>query len=122
MTTDRKQIALDNKHSACNCAQAVVCAFADKIGKDEEFCRNVANSFGAGMGTMEGTCGALVGAGIVLGLAEKRGMNRIMTKFQQRNGATQCKMLKGVGTGRVLRPCDDCVSDAVEFLEDELNG
>jgi len=119
---NRKQIAIEKKHSGCNCAQAVVCAFADVVGQDEEFCCKVAAPFGAGMGTMEGTCGALVGAGMVLGLAEKRGMNRIMTKFLQRNGSTQCKMLKGVGTGRVLRPCDDCVADAVEFLEGELNG
>lgn len=118
--TDRQQIALTKKHSGCNCAQAVVCAFADKIGIDEQLCRAVASSFGAGMGNMEGTCGALTGAAIVLGMAQKRGMARIMAKFQQRNGATQCKQLKGVETGCVLRPCDDCVTDAVEFLEEEF--
>jgi hypothetical protein len=43
-----------------------------------------------------------------------------MNKFQERNGATQCKMLKGVGTGKVLRECDDCVADAAEFLEEQI--
>lgn len=119
---ERVQKALDKKHSGCNCAQAVVCAYSDIIGMEESACRDLASAFGAGMGTMEGTCGALVGAGIVLGLSGKRGMNRIMTKFQQRNGTTQCKMLKGIGTGHVLRPCDDCVADAVEFLEEELKA
>jgi bacterioferritin-associated ferredoxin len=47
-------------------------------------------------------------------------MRQIMTQFQQRNGATQCKMLKGVGTGVVLRQCTDCVADAAEFLEEQL--
>ena len=78
------------------------------------------------MGNMEGTCGALVGAGIVFGLATKdrmvarKGMRQIMTQFQQRNGATQCKLLKGIGTGVVLRECPGCVADAAELLEQQL--
>ena len=70
---------------------------------------NVANALGAGMGNMEGTCGALVGAGLVLGLVNKdkaksmKQMRQIMTKFKERNGATQCKLLKGVDTKIVLR-------------------
>ena len=47
-------------------------------------------------------------------------MRQMMTKFQQRNGATQCKLLKGVGTGKVLRECPLCVADASEFLEELL--
>ena len=75
---------------------------------------------------MEGTCGAIVGAGIILGLATQdkaksvKGMRQIMDKFKQRNGATQCKLLKGVGTGKVLRECPLCVADGSEFLEEIL--
>ena len=47
-------------------------------------------------------------------------MKQIMEKFQERNGATQCKLLKGVGTGKPLRDCPDCVADASEFLEEFL--
>ena len=78
------------------------------------------------MGNMEGTCGALTGTGVVLGLATKdkakarKAMRQIMTEFKQRNGATQCKMLKGVGSGIVLRECSGCVADAAEFLEEQL--
>ena len=49
-----------------------------------------------------------------------KGMRQIMEKFQERNGATRCKLLKGVGTGVVLRECPMCVSDASEFLEELL--
>ena len=49
-----------------------------------------------------------------------RGMRQMMEKFKQRNGATQCRMLKGVGTGKVLRECPLCVADAAEFLEEQL--
>ena len=76
------------------------------------------------MGNMEGTCGAITGAGLVLGLVSQgpatKQMRQIMNKFQERNGATQCKLLKGVGTGKVLRECSDCVADAAEFLEEEI--
>ena len=63
---------------------------------------------------------------MIIGLATKdrnesrAQMKQIMTKFQQRNGATQCKLLKGVGTGVILRDCPDCVADASEFLEELL--
>ena len=76
---------------------------------------------------MEGTCGALVGAGIVLGLAttdrakSRAGMRQVMMRFQERNGATQCKLLKGVGTNIVLRECSGCVADAAELLEEQLD-
>lgn len=109
-----------------NCTQAVACTYADKTGLDEETVKNIGNGFGAGMGNMEGTCGAIVGAGIVYSLATKdkvkamKGMRQIMEKFQQRNGATQCKLLKGIGTGKVLRECPLCVADASEFLEELL--
>ena len=78
------------------------------------------------MGNMEGTCGALIGAGMVLGTVLKdrnasvRAMKGVMAKFQQRNGATQCRLLKGIGTGKVLRECPDCVADACEFMEEAL--
>ncbi len=123
----RKEIAAEKKRcNSHNCAQAVVQTYADIAGIDDATAMNVANAFGGGMGNLEGTCGALVGAGIVLGLVNKdkaksmKQMRVIMNKFQERNCATQCKMLKGIGTKVVLRACPDCVADACEFLEEEL--
>ena len=120
----RKQMAVEKKHCGLNCAQAVLCAYADIAGIDEETAIRLAAPFGAGMGNMEGTCGAITGAGLVLGLVSKgpstKQMRQIMNKFRERNGATQCKLLKGVGTGKVLRECSDCVADAAEFLEEEI--
>ena len=119
--------AVERKHSGrFNCAQAVACAYCDMAGADEEMMYRVAGAFGVGMGNMEGTCGALVGAGIVLGMAmndrvaSMQAMRRVMTKFRSRNGSTCCKDLKGVETRCVLRECNDCVADAAEFLEEEL--
>ncbi len=124
----RKSIAAEKKRCGShNCAQAVLHTYADIAGVDEATAMNVANAFGAGMGNMEGTCGALVGAGLVLGLVNEdkaksmKQMRQIMTKFKERNGATQCKLLKGVDTKIVLRECPYCVADAAELLEEQLS-
>lgn len=124
----RKEIAAEKKRCGShNCTQAVLCTYCDYTDLDEETIKHVGNGFAVGMGNMEGTCGAIVGAGVVLGLATKdkakavRGMRQLMDKFQQRNGATQCKLLKGVGGGKVLRECPLCVADASEFLEELLD-
>ncbi len=121
----RKHLAAERKKT-CNCAQAVIATYADVVGITEQQAMNLGNAFGSGMGNMEGTCGALTGAAIIVGLAtgdklrSRKVMTKIMTQFQERNGATQCKLLKGVGTGQVLRSCEDCVADASELLENEL--
>lgn len=123
----RKHIAAERKQRAThNCAQAVVSTYADVAGLDEATACKVGAAFAAGMGNMEGTCGALVGAGIVLGCAMKdktqamKAQRQVMTKFQARNGATQCKLLKGLGGSAPLRACPDCVADACEFLEQQI--
>lgn len=123
----RKHLAAEKKRcNSHNCAQAVVCTYCDLVGLDERTALDIAGAYGTGMGNMEGTCGALVGAGMIVGLATKdRNLSRarmkeIMEKFRQRCGATQCKLLKGVGSGKPLRDCPDCVSDASEFLEEYL--
>ena len=73
------------------------------------------------MGTMKATCGALIGAGVVLGLVERdrvrsrAAIKRVMEQFEQRNGASICRQLKGIDTGTPLRACNDCVADAAEF-------
>ena len=121
----RKHLAAERKKT-CNCAQAVIATYADVVGITEQQAMNLGNAFGSGMGNMEGTCGALTGAAIIVGLAtgdklrSRKVMTKIMNQFQERNGATQCKLLKGVGTGQVLRSCEGCVADASELLEREL--
>lgn len=128
METKKFEAAEKKRSGQCNCAQSVICSYCDRMNIDEQTALNIGNSFAAGMGNMEGTCGALVGAGVVLGLVNKdraksvREMREIISKFQERNGATQCKMLKGIESGKVLRECPDCVADACEFLEDAING
>ncbi len=123
----RKNEAAEKKSSGkYNCAQAILCTYLENSDIEEETLRNLSHAFGAGMGNMEGTCGALVGAGMVLSMITKdkvesmKGMRRIMEKFQARNKVTQCRLLKGIGTDNPIVPCPKCVADAAEFLEEEI--
>lgn len=107
-----------------NCAQAVVSTYCDLVWLDASAAMDIAGAFGTGMGNMEGTCGAIVGAGMVIGLAtrdrklSREKMGLLMSRFKESNGATVCRLLKGAGTGAPLRDCPGCVADACTILEE----
>ena len=118
MTTAERQENAAALKREMNCCQAVVRAFADTLALDEATIMNLASGFGSGMGTMEGTCGALVGAIMVAGLrSQGKGTpalaRTILPRFKELCGATACRDLKGIGTGKVLCSCDNCVRNAV---------
>ena len=102
-----------------NCCQAVLVAFTDRLAKGEDELLRLGSGFGSGMATMEGTCGALVGAIMVSSLLSPYGEARnnsraIMSRFKELcGGATICRDLKGTGTGKVLCSCEGCVRNAV---------
>lgn len=120
----RAEKAVEFKHNGNNCCQAVLLAFEDELDLSTEDLRRIGAAFGAGMGCMEGTCGALCGAEIVLGIKHfddgplMKHAKLIHESFKNKSGATICKILKGVGTGKVLCACDDCVRHGVEVIEE----
>lgn len=106
--------AVEYKHSGYNCCQAVVKTLTEGMDADEEKLMNIASGFGMGMGCMEATCGAIVGANIVAGLTGNgRAARSILKRFEELSGATVCGDLKGKNTGIALASCDDCVRNAV---------
>lgn len=118
MTTAERQDYAAKLKREMNCCQAVVRAFADTVSLDEATLTSLAAGFGSGMGTMEGSCGALVGAVMVAGLRTSGSgtmalSRRILPRFRELCGATICRELKGVDTGKPLCSCEDCVRNAV---------
>lgn len=118
MTIEERAARAVELKAGCNCAQAVALAFADALPLDEATLMKLAAGYGAGMGCMEATCGALVGAVMAAGLmTDGQGTGRAaraaLAGFQDRCGATICKDLKGIATGTVLCPCTECVRNAV---------
>ena len=121
---DRKEYAVELKHNGCNCAQAVLCSFADKTGLSTEQLMKLGAGFGVGMGCMEATCGALIAAEMLMGLEKYEGKPVLRTArelyqaFVDKCGASICKDLKGRDTGVVICECDDCVRNAVMLVEE----
>lgn len=130
---NRAEEAAKRHDRGYNCSQAVACSFAEELGYEEEMIFRVAEGYGAGMGGMECTCGAVCGAVMAAGMKNsKMGgekltkgstyllSKRITEKFRQKNGSVICKELKGIETGKVLRSCAGCIEDAVCIAEEIL--
>lgn len=121
MTRAENAAALKSAH---NCCQAVLLACEDLLPFDKNTLLALGSTFGSGMGGVKGTCGALVGAEMVLGLLGYKGssMNRysreLFGEFEKRCGATICADIKGIITGRTLCSCENCCKNAVEALEE----
>ena len=126
MTLDERMDYAAQRKKEMNCCQAVLVAFADKLCKSEDNLLRLGSGFGSGMATMEGTCGALVGAIMVSSLLSPDGEARnnsraIMSRFKELcGGATICRDLKGIETGKMLCSCEDCVRNAVRAAGEAL--
>ena len=121
----RAEHAAELKHSH-NCCQAVLLACEDLLPLDSGALIALGSTFGSGMGGMKGTCGALVGAEMALGMLGYRGgsMNKysreLFARFEEMSGATVCVDIKGILTGRMLCSCENCCRNAVLALESML--
>ena len=125
---------LENHKKGYNCCQAVACAYCDLVGMDEATVFRAAEAFGAGMGGMQTTCGAVSGAVLLAGLKNSGGdlenprtkggsyqlSKQIVEEFRKKNTTVVCKELKGVETKQVLRSCDGCIEDAAALVEQIL--
>ena len=126
MILDERMDYAARRKKEMNCCQAVLVAFADMLGKGEDDLLRLGSGFGSGMATMEGTCGALVGAIMVSSLLSAGGEVRnnsraILSRFKELcGGATICRDLKGIETGKVLCSCEDCVRNAVRAAGETL--
>ena len=130
-----------------NCSQAVLLAFNDVTGLDDDTAAKIAQSFGGGLGRMREVCGAVSGSAMVLGLlkggnepnnheAKKEHyalVQEFARRFKEQNGSIICReLLSGVRTVEGLepekrtegyykkRPCPEIVRTAAEILEEML--
>ena len=126
---------IKDKHTrGYNCAQIVLCSYAEELGIDEETLFRISEGFGAGMGGMMQTCGAVTAMFMALGLANSSGnlqvcdtkpqtmkkVRELAAEFEQKNGSIVCRELKGIDTGKVLRSCDGCIEDSIRILGEYL--
>ena len=123
---NKKEYAVYLKHNGFNCAQAVLMAYQDELGLDTDTIKKLGSAFGTGMSGMKGTCGALVGANIALGMlntseiASKFHAKDITDEFIELSGAITCQDLKGIKTHQVLCSCEDCIRHSIDLLDKKL--
>ena len=119
------------EYHACgfNCAQAVACTLAPAIDVDVDQAFRLMEGFGGGMGGFSETCGAISGGVMAAGWVKSTGAENptskrhtyklareICTRFKEKNGTTNCAVLKGIDMGAgPLRTCPGCIDDAVEI-------
>lgn len=123
--------ALQLHRQGNNCCQSVCLAFADKLCIDEEVLFKISEGFGAGMGNLQGSCGALSAAVMIAGLYNSGGkdavvrtksetyklVSQISNEFVNLAGSMCCKEIKGIETGHVLKSCDGCIETAVYIIK-----
>ena len=114
--TDSSSLPIDMARSrfseGFSCSQSVLAEFAPELGLDADAALRVSAAFGGGMGRTGGTCGAVTGALMALGLkygatvadpvAKERTYaltREFIARFEARHGATACADLLGVNIG-----------------------
>ena len=109
-----------------NCAQTVLCAFADTLGMTEEEAFKLGSHFGGGM-KMGATCGVITSGLMILGMAGKGEVavaKQYVDGFRERhNGVLNCAELLRINAekGGTRKPhCDGMVYEAVAALEEML--
>lgn len=113
----KAELAVEYKHIGHNCAQSVLLAYKDELKKSEAELDAIGSGFGSGMGGMEATCGALVGAVMVKGMLNSTDSPTKLIAKEMLQGFKEKCGVKGVETGKVLCACDDCIRNAIGELE-----
>ena len=132
--SERINLADELHRKGYSCSHSVAVACADLVDVPKEFLFKATESFGAGMGTGEGVCGALTGGLLIAGLKNSTGnlvtpkskaatmkiSKAMMNSFREKCGAIICRELKGVDSGKMICSCPDCIKHGVEVVEENL--
>lgn len=128
-----------------NCSQAVVAAFSDVTGIDEEVSKRISIGLGGGVGRLREVCGAVSGAAMVLGYVyggekgedKKTAYEKVQAfseEFKKDNGSIICREILGLDKSKKetatpdkrtaeyyrVRPCAEKVYEAARIVEEML--
>ena len=143
--SEQVEQAVEKFDKGFNCSQAILSSYCEQFGLDCETALKIATGFGGGM-HINGTCGAVTGAIMVLGLRYGNSQENKKAKedtykkviqfanhFIDRNGSITCRDLLGcdITTPEGLKQarekglfssiCPKLVQDAAEILEEMLS-
>lgn len=136
-STSPQERALDFFHRGYSCAQSVLAPFAEQLGMDTAQALRLASGFGAGLGRMRGTCGALSSLCMIAGHCQGNIVGTVEDKehiyalvrslahdFQTEFGSITCRELLHLDQNQpesakpsertaayyAARPCEHCVA------------
>jgi len=127
-----------------SCSQAIFSTYGKRFGLKREMALRIAGAFGGGMGRMGKTCGAVIGALMIIGLqyglvdlADQNAkektyalVHEFIDKFTAHHGSIECRELLGCSLnedkGRLyakeqnlfIKICSELVRHAAEILEE----
>ncbi len=105
---EKGEIAENNFRNGKSCCQAVLLAFKDECGLNEETILKIGAPFGGGTGRMRLTCGAATAIFMLAGLLKSDGskenrnrdyelIQKLAEEFKTENGSIICaELLKGI--------------------------
>ena len=120
-----------------NCCQAVVCAYCEFYGIEDTDVFKLAEGFGAGMGALRDTCGAVTGLFMAISLHNSVGdkenpratkmdtygaVREYAQKFKDECGSIYCRDLKSTEGGRQVVTCQQCVDVAARLVEEFIES
>ncbi len=115
-----------------NCCQAVICAYCEQYGINDDDIFKMTEGFGGGMGGLQETCGAVTGMFMAVSLNNSKGdkteptatkmdvyadVRALAEKFKEQCGYLDCRDLKEMVDGKQRVSCLVCVEAAAEILE-----
>lgn len=114
----RSEKASQLHKNGCNCCQAVVLAYIDKLGVDVDTAKRMASTFGRGISGLREVCGCVSGMAMVCGLTDNGEFTKgLAEKFRASNGDLNCGRLLQMGK----KPCNDMVAEAAALLEEVVD-
>ena len=145
---DRSEEAKNNFLAGMNCAQAVLCAFADRCGLDRDTAMKLASGFGGGLARQREVCGAISGICMAADLIRGPGegsdkaakdehyafIRGLCDAFRDATGSIVCRELLGLAPKQAdspvseartaayyaKRPCAELVALAAKILAEHL--
>jgi C_GCAxxG_C_C family probable redox protein len=143
----RIEKAVEYFSSGYNCSQSICAAYAPLWGMTEKEALKIATGFGAGMGILQHTCGAVTGAFMVIGLAHGKWkpedneakektyalVREFANEFMKKHTSIQCLDILGcnISTPEGLNQareanlfelkCKEFIRDAARILENILD-
>lgn len=142
--TQTTQKALESFRTEQNCAQSVLTSYSDKLGFDKELALSITSGFGAGMGRLQKTCGAITGAFMLIGIyhdkyisdsdESKETTNAMIQQFNEKFTAihqtTDCAKLLNCDlkteqgqqyfhdNNLLEKVCEKCISSSIDIIDE----